>query len=376
MHLSRVMTAQVSRAFHETQFLSTFCQQKLTTIIGHLFSSPDFVGRDQFLDAEGQIPSSHRALIPGMGRLRAQARRQPTRPVLTAEKAAQVTAAMKRVLVLQEKQEFAVAEKLCTEVMIVCRIHLGDTHRDSLIAAVNLGLTLRCLGKNEEALAILTETVATCSITFGSANSLTLTAQNNLAMVLSAMDEHERAVVVHREVIATSVLIFGHDDPRTLTSLSNLAQCLKLAGGKANLWEAMRLEEEVLDARRSAGSQDDLKVLEVMAALGRTLYSQGKLEEAESIERQVLAETELRRSEASAEMIRATNNLAVTLIRQSKTAEAETLWRRATHAAAIVHGPESEEYNTMVAHLKSTLSDQGKVSEMMRVQTAATTFGA
>eukprot|EP00035_Acanthoeca_spectabilis_P013306 m.245287 g.245287 ORF g.245287 m.245287 type:complete len:82 (-) comp15851_c0_seq2:1245-1490(-) len=60
MHLSRVMTAQVSRAFHETQFLSTFCQQKLTTIIGHLFSSPDFVGRDQFLDAEGQIPSSHR----------------------------------------------------------------------------------------------------------------------------------------------------------------------------------------------------------------------------------------------------------------------------------------------------------------------------
>eukprot|EP00035_Acanthoeca_spectabilis_P013305 m.245423 g.245423 ORF g.245423 m.245423 type:complete len:189 (-) comp15851_c0_seq14:815-1381(-) len=159
MHLSRVMTAQVSRAFHETQFLSTFCQQKLTTIIGHLFSSPDFVGRDQFLDAEGQIPSSHRALIPGMGRLRAQARRQPTRPVLTAEKAAQVTAAMKRVLVLQEKQEFAVAEKLCTEVMIVCRIHLGDTHRDSLIAAVNLGLTLRCLGKNEEALAILTEVI-------------------------------------------------------------------------------------------------------------------------------------------------------------------------------------------------------------------------
>jgi tetratricopeptide (TPR) repeat protein len=177
-------------------------------------------------------------------------------------------------------------------------------------------------------------------------------------------------------MIANSVITYGASDERTLTSQSNLAKCLKAQGGKAKLSESLRLERSIFKICKHTMAPESPKLIDALAAIGRTLFFCGQYEKAAQYDRKVLALTKRRFQEESAELARAANNLAFDLARLNRAAEAEVLTRRALRATILVFGHGSKDHKLMVRNLETVLDDQSKVSEKMKVRTMGMTCGA
>ena len=86
------------------------------------------------------------------GKLFARMQSNPTkRPQLTAAQRCRVQALMNEARSLYHRHQFAAAIKVYKSVLTVCQTYLGPGHRDTLIAATNLGLSLRLEGLFDEA---------------------------------------------------------------------------------------------------------------------------------------------------------------------------------------------------------------------------------
>eukprot|EP01045_Picozoa_sp_COSAG04_P010136 COSAG04_NODE_612_length_11991_cov_17.359569_4_plen_195_part_00 len=107
----------------------------------------------------------------------------------------------------------------------------GPDHRITLVAQMNLAITLENLGEVDRARALYEAVLERMLATLGPAHADTLLNQLNLANLLShSLGDYAGARALHEAVVAGYTTLHGATHAKTLTARGNLAVTLDILG--------------------------------------------------------------------------------------------------------------------------------------------------
>lgn len=138
------------------------------------------------------------------------------------------------------------------EALASSRAALGDSHEETLAAALCLAAALDANGRASEAvelLPLLRQASAAAKASLGDENPTTLDTMSTLAHVLRAGGEDKEASSLFQVILAGRVVSLGENHVDTLTTLLDVASDM-LAEGHIN--DAIPLLRSVLDGRRAS----------------------------------------------------------------------------------------------------------------------------
>ena len=170
------------------------------------------------------------------------------------------------------------AAELFREILAASQHHAGADHENALMAAMNLGITLRNLGKHSESEAVLRDTLPRMQRVLGPEHERALHAASALAAGLRCQQKHDEAEPLLRDTLAIQQRVHGDGHRETLGTCRNLAALLT---STRRCSEAEELSRGALaQARRTFGPEHP-ETLIMSGVLGRALSRQpGKAVEA------------------------------------------------------------------------------------------------
>lgn len=124
----------------------------------------------------------------------------------------------------------------------------GRTHRGSLAARNNLGLTLGRLGRSEEACACLASVLEDALKLYGESSTKIETYRANYGSLLKGLGRGREAEAQFRAMLEARRRRSGEESPKTLGCRLSLADCLREQG---RIKEALREVRGVLDVLRT-----------------------------------------------------------------------------------------------------------------------------
>lgn len=138
-------------------------------------------------------------------------------------------------------------EALETEVLTAYREKLGNDHPCSLLAASNLAITFKSIGRYAEAAAMQRDVLEAYRRHYGDEGQRTLDVTNHLATTLRAQGDYDEAARLQRIVLEARERLLGTLHPDYLTTASNLAHTYSSMG---KYDEAIELDKRVLASRK------------------------------------------------------------------------------------------------------------------------------
>jgi tetratricopeptide (TPR) repeat protein len=144
--------------------------------------------------------------------------------------------------------DLQIAFRMATEVFETCTRILGERHPDTLAAAVNLGNTLRAVGRTTEALALAESAVGRYQGIYGPDHPYTHACAGNLAVLRRMTGDAESARRLDEASLAGLEARLGRDHYCSLIVATNLASDLAALGETAN---ARALGEDTLARLRA-----------------------------------------------------------------------------------------------------------------------------
>ena len=166
-----------------------------------------------------------------------------------------------------------------------CR-RLGDDHRHTLRAAMNIAAALESMGRYETARQLHQDTFARRRRTLGDDHPDTLASATNLALCLLALGEAQAARELDEDTLARRQRILGNDHLHTLSSASGLANDLRMLG---EVQAARELHQDILARRRSILGNDHYRTLTAATGLASDLRVLGQAQAARELEEDTLA---------------------------------------------------------------------------------------
>ncbi|WP_338702378.1 FxSxx-COOH system tetratricopeptide repeat protein [Streptomyces sp. Q6] len=139
--------------------------------------------------------------------------------------------------------DFEAARGLDEEALAMARRLFGPDDPQTLEAAHNYGVTLRCCGAFGEARAVDEETARQFDLLYGPTNGLTLNSLNGLAIDIRESGDYRGAHLLQESTYETYVTNFGPDNAATIKAARDLAVCRRRAGAVA---AARELTEDTL----------------------------------------------------------------------------------------------------------------------------------
>jgi hypothetical protein len=135
-----------------------------------------------------------------------------------------------------------------------------DPHHPHVLSAdVDLAVTLRLLGKPEEARRLDEAALASLTDRLGAGHPLALVCAINLASDLATLGHHEEARRRGKDSLALCQTTFGEDHPTTLACAGNLSMDMVSVGAEAQgttlREDTLARMERVLDAPRLRAEQ-------------------------------------------------------------------------------------------------------------------------
>ncbi|ORY48229.1 TPR-like protein [Rhizoclosmatium globosum] len=145
---------------------------------------------------------------------------------------------------------------------------LGNSHPNTVVAAVLLGTLYRTLGKYEEATMIFEESLETNRRILGNFHPNTLESINGLGQLYGRQGRFEEAEALLKESVETHRLLFTSSHSKTLSAISELAALYKADHTiPGNLERAVSLFEEY---------KKTSEFLQIIVANSRALYPVGQ----------------------------------------------------------------------------------------------------
>eukprot|EP00439_Symbiodinium_sp_Y106_P003150 s1780_g1.t1 len=266
---------------------------------------------------------------------------------------------------LKDLGKFEEALQMEQEVLAARTEALGASHPDTLATQGNLAVTLKDLGKFEEALQMEQEVLAARTEALGASHPGTLTAQANIAVTLKDLGKFEEALQMEQEVLAARTEALGARHPDTLATQGNLAVTLKDLG---KFEEALQMQQEVLAAWTEALGARHPDTLQVQGNLANTLKRLGRCDEALQMEQEVLAAQTEALGASHPDTLRTQGNLAATLIYLGKFEEALQMEQEVLAALTEALGASHPDTLATQGNLAVTLKDLGKFEEALQMQ--------
>ncbi len=150
----------------------------------------------------------------------------------------------------------------------------------------------------------------------------TLMSMNNLAWLLEQEGKTAEAEKLFREVGEIQRRVLGPEHPDTLRTMFNVATTLRREG---RYDESERLHRSVLEVMRRVNGPEARETLGEMDELGLTLYFAGRYAEAEKLQRQLVEIMRRTLGPEHIDTVEATDNLASTLLVEGRDVEAKKL---------------------------------------------------
>ena len=241
-------------------------------------------------------------------------------------------------LTIEEHGDYAMAERLLTDILNRQRRVLGSAHPDTLDSSGILAGTYRDQGKYPQAEALLEEGVRVSRRVFGPDDTRTVDVMNALAQVYYREAKYAQAEALDSEVLLIRRRTLGAEHPATSITLSDLGN-VYFSQGRFALAEATYTE--VLDIRRRVMGPESPVVMAAMNNLGELYAARGKYAQAEAIHKQALKLRSRVLGPAHPETLMSMENVACAYANLGKYSQAEALFgqtleieRRALGAAS------------------------------------------
>ncbi|MFD0579972.1 tetratricopeptide repeat protein [Dactylosporangium darangshiense] len=263
------------------------------------------------------------------------------------------------------------AEALRRRALAITETTLGPDHPDTALRLDNLAVTLRALGRAYEAEPLQRRALAITETTLGPDHPDTATRLANLAASLWALGRAYEAEPLERRALAITETTLGPDHPSTALRLDNLAVTLRDLG-RAD--EAEPLQRRALAITETTLGPDHPDTATRLANLAASLRDLGRADEAEPLLRRALTITETTVGPDHPDTAAKLNNLAVTLRDLGRVDEAEPLQRRALAITETTLGPDHPDTATRLANLAVSLWDLGRADEAEPLQRRALTI--
>lgn len=236
---------------------------------------------------------------------------------------------------------------------------LRGSARRALLAANEVGLTLRRQGSYAEASRVFQRLNYEAVALLGPEHPFTLTFMDHLALTLHDQGDLIGARAFQERVVEGFRRVLGDDHADTVTSMNNLASSLQSQG---NLTGARALQEQVIARLRQEVGDEDVHTLTSMDNLAVTLRRQGDLAGAQALQERVVEGFRRVLGEEDVHTLTSMNNLAVTLSRQGDLAGAQALQERVVEGFRRVHGDEHPLTLTKLSNLAAALYRQGDLA--------------
>ena len=204
------------------------------------------------------------------------------------------------------------ARELETDVLSARMLTLDEDHDDVQRARGNLANTLVETGKLKEACELEEKIVAVWTRTRGATFEPLIIAQDNLGDTLRTLGKAQRALELHRKVLAARLLTLPDDHAKVQAARVNVGLALSAVGKPL---EAHRLLQKALDILSRSHPHDDRRVQVARAGLATTLALLGRLDRALELQERVLAVHEKTLPHHDGNVQRARHELAWTLFR-------------------------------------------------------------
>ena len=256
--------------------------------------------------------------------------------------------------------EYAAAEKIGRNVIVLREEILGVENLDTLISVSHLGSVLASQGKYKEAEAMHRRALKGRQKVLGVEHPKTLTSIGNLGSVLQRQGKYKEAEVLQQQALEGREKVLGVQHPDTLTSASNLGLVLSRQG---KYKEAEAIHQQALERREKELGIEHAHTLTSVSNLGSALERQGKYNKAEGMYRRALQGRKKVLGEEHPHTFTNISNLGTVLERQGKYKEAEAMHQRALEGRENVLGIEHPHTLTSVSQLGLVLLRQGKYNE-------------
>ncbi len=188
--------------------------------------------------------------------------------------------------------DFVGAEAAFRKAIDLHRRHPPDVHTDIALAANNLGVALRSLGRLDEAQTLHEEALALRRRAVPEDAPAVAESLNNLAGIDLGRADYEKAQRHLREALEIRRRVLGENHPLVAQTLSNLALTLHQAGDTA---AAEPLFREAVAALRRLGGPEEPGLARTLGSLAGVLRVRGGKEEARALLEESL-EIHMRRS--------------------------------------------------------------------------------
>ncbi|OCK78365.1 TPR-like protein [Lepidopterella palustris CBS 459.81] len=269
------------------------------------------------------------------------------------------------------QDHWTIAEEILREVYPLAVGILGHNDPDTLQYMVQYGRTLNCLGRYEEAGAILTDASARAEASLGSENYTTTVAKFWLASTHRKQGHLCKAGELLTDVLNIETNRYGEDSEKLHAAKVELALTYLASNSHSKVEEAVELLGDVTETCRShAGNCIPLQ-LSYTAQYAAALAKLGEYTEAEELARMVLKKCERQLGSDSPKTVSSLETLADILISQGKLFEAEALEGRALKLRQTVLQKDDSHLFCTMRILASIWCSLGRVEEAKKLQRKA-----
>jgi tetratricopeptide (TPR) repeat protein len=180
---------------------------------------------------------------------------------------------------------------------------------------------------------------------------------HTLGSTYHSLHESQKAEDMHRRALALRKQLFGNEHRDVATSLAAIGLSLYQQGKYA---QAEEMHLQALAMRRKILGDSHPHVAESLSDLALTLLQQGKYAQAEVLLREALGLRKSQHTNDPRALDSVYNNLAAALIFQHKLGEAETLLHEAIISEKRFYGEDCPEAAASLNNLARVLGDQGR----------------
>lgn len=237
--------------------------------------------------------------------------------------------------------------------------------RESASIKMLIGRFLRDDGKYNDSERILLQAVKICTVLSGSSGSDTLTSMEDLALTYRLQHRTMEAAKLEETVLENRRTTLGEGHPDTLTTMNNLALIYWQQGSTT---EAAKLGEEVLEKRRRILGEEHPDTLMTMHNLASTYVQQGRMTESAKLGEEVFNKRRAILGEEHPDTLMTMDNLALTYARQGRTTEAANLGMEALEKYRRILGDEHPDTLITMANLALTYRKQGRMTEAAELE--------
>ncbi|KAH6615308.1 hypothetical protein C7974DRAFT_320174 [Boeremia exigua] len=264
----------------------------------------------------------------------------------------------------QGRENWPIQQSLLPHALAALDILPVSADPSTLKCLNSLGLSLKMLGRYEEAKTELQKVVNAYESTFGTSDLATITSSINLASIYNDQQQWTEAEKRTKEVLQTSKETLGPDHMVTMTRMANLGTTYWQAG---KLEQAQALDIQTLELRRINLGEDHLMTVDSKNNLAETYLCRRLYREAEALQLEVLEYHIRTDGELHPFTLTMQSNLAMTYKHQGRLSEAETLHKETLTKMTEVSGPDSPNTLSCMRSLAWTYEAQGRLKEAIEL---------